>query len=118
MQEKSKIKKDKIYRWKVYLLCYNYNIIYREGKLNIPADTISRIHCSRIKTDKLIQLLLSLCEPEVTRLYAFNKNHNLPFSVDDVELIAKQCTLCCVCLPRYHKPLISNLIKASQPLER
>ncbi|XP_065678751.1 uncharacterized protein LOC136093613 [Hydra vulgaris] len=117
-QHKSKIKNDKIYRWKIELSCYNYDIVYREGKLNIPADTFSRIHCSAINTNNLIQLHQSLCHPGVTRFYAFIKNRNLPFSIDDVKRITNQCKLCCECKPRYYKPLKSNLIKATQPLER
>ena len=64
--------------------------IYREGKLNIPVDNFSRIHCSAINTDKLSQLHQSLSHPGVTRLYAFIKNCTLPVSINDVKLITKQ----------------------------
>ena len=117
-QHKSKIKNDKIYRWKIELSCYSYDIVYREGKLNIPADTFSRVYCSMINTDTLTQLHQSLCHPGVTRMYAFVKNRNLPFSVDDVRQMIKLCKICCECKPRYHKPVKSHLIKATQPFER
>ena len=54
----------------------------------------------------------------MTRFYAFIKNCNLPFSVDEVKLITKQCKLSCECKPRYYKTLKSKLIKVTQPLER
>ena len=39
-----KIKNSKIERWRMELGCYEYDIMYRLGKNNIPADTLSRAH--------------------------------------------------------------------------
>ena len=38
-----KIKNDKIQRWRLELACYNFDITYRPGKENIPADTFTRV---------------------------------------------------------------------------
>ena len=115
---KSKIKNDKIARWKMELSCYDFDMIYREGKLNIPADTFSRVYCSMINTDSLNRLHQSLCHPGITRMNAFVKSRNLPFSVDNVRDVTKSCRICCECKPRFHKPESAHLIKATQPFER
>ena len=39
----SKIKNEKILRWRLELASYKFDIIYRPGNKNIPADTLSRI---------------------------------------------------------------------------
>ena len=41
---KSKIKNDKLLRWRTELSPYRFDIVYRPGKKNIPADTLSRTH--------------------------------------------------------------------------
>ena len=38
----SKIKNDKILRWRLELSPFQYQIVYRPGRLNITADTLSR----------------------------------------------------------------------------
>lgn len=114
----NKIKNDKISRWKIELSCYDYDIVYREGKLNIPADTFSRVYCSMLHSDSLVRLHNSLCHPGVTRLYAFVKSKNLPFSVEDVRQVTKSCQICSECKPRFHKPPAAHLIKSTQPFER
>ena len=52
------------------------------------------------------------------RMTAFVRSRNLPFSVEDVRLITKNCRVCCECKPSYHKPEQAHLIKATQPFER
>ena len=83
-QNKGKIKNDKIYRWRLELSCYSFDIVYRPGKENIVADTFSRVYCSAINTDTLYKLHNALCHPGITRMIAFIRSRNLPFSVDDV----------------------------------
>ena len=46
----SKIKNDKIARWRIELSCFHYDIVYRPGPENIPADALSRI-CGATTTD-------------------------------------------------------------------
>ena len=71
---RSKIKNDKIYRWRVELSCYTFDIIYRKGVENIAADAISRIHCSSQSSVTLKSIHDSLCHPGVTRMTAFLRN--------------------------------------------
>ena len=65
-----KIKNDKIMRWRIELSTYDFDIFYRCGEENIPADSLSS------------DLHNSLCHPGVTRLAHFVKQLNLPFSLD------------------------------------
>ena len=82
-QNKGKIKNDKIYRWRLELSCYSFDIVYRPGRENIVADTFSRV-CSAINTDTLYELDNALCHHGITRMIAFIHSQNLPFSIDDV----------------------------------
>ena len=71
-----------------------------------------------MNSDVLVKLHQALCHPGVTRLNAFVKSRNLPFSVEDVRGVTKSCRICCECKPRFYKPPASKLIKATQPFER
>ena len=44
---------DRVQRWKLELKDYNYEIIYKEGKLNKNADTLSRNPVLTITYNKL-----------------------------------------------------------------
>ena len=82
------------------------------------ADTFSRVYCSAVSSDTLIDLHNSLCHPGVTRLHAFVRSRNLPYSVDDVKRVCGSCPISQVCKPQFFKPPTSHLIKATQPFER
>ena len=84
-QHKGKIKNDKINRWLIELSCDSYDIIYRKGELNIATDTFSRVYCAMINTNSLYRLHQSLCHPGVTRMSAFVRSRNLPFSIETYE---------------------------------
>ena len=45
----SKIKNDKVMRWRVELSSYKYDIVYRPGKDNKGADTFSRIQLQLVQ---------------------------------------------------------------------
>ena len=47
----SKIKNDKIMRWRVELSPFQYDIIYRPGKDNKGPDTLSRIYCLAVSSN-------------------------------------------------------------------
>ena len=117
---RSKIKNDKIMRWRMELSCFDFDIVYRPGKDNIAPDVFSRSWCSSVCGDSgpLIKLHASLCHPGVTRMYHFVKSRNLPYSVEDVRQMTNACRVCAECKPRFCKPPQSHLIKATHPFER
>ncbi len=51
-----KIKNDKIMRWRMELSGYNFDIVYRPGKENIPPDTLSRENCNAMNSGSLAEL--------------------------------------------------------------
>ena len=114
----SKIKNDKVMRWRIELSMYDFDIIYRAGEENIPADALSRVKSMSLTLDKLHELHESLCHPGVARMTHFVKSRNLPFSVDDVKRMTQACKQCRECKPQYYSPEPSHLIKATQPFER
>ena len=62
-QNKRKIKKDKIFRWRLELSCYNFDVVFRPGKDNNVAGTFRRVYCLAFNTNTLYQLHSSLCHP-------------------------------------------------------
>ena len=115
-QNKRKIKNDKIYRWRLELSCYNFEIVFRPGKDNIVADTFSRVYCLAVNTDTLYQLHNSLCHPGIIKMLAFTRSRNLPFSVDYVREMTKSCQICNECKPRFYSPEPTKLIKARRDM--
>ena len=114
----TKIKNDKIQRWRMELACYNFDIQYRPGEENVPADSFTRLFCSAISTGKLAELHSSLCHPGVTRMFHFVKSKNLAVSLEEVKAVTKSCRVCAECKPRFYKTEHTPLIKATQPFER
>lgn len=117
---KGKIKNDKIERWRLELSCYSFDILYREGKQNIPADTLSRL-CSiwnNPKSKVLLRIHESLCHPGITRMYHYVKSKHLDFTLEEVREMVNACHICCEVKPRFMKPPVAHLIKATQPMER
>ena len=116
-ESRNKIKNDKINRWNIELSCYSFDIVYRKGIDNIAPDTFSRIYSCTVDNLSLESLHNSLCHPGVTRMTAFIRNRNLPYSVEEVRNVTKNCRVCQECKPQFYKPK-SKLIKATHPLER
>lgn len=114
----SKIKNDKIMRWKIELSCYKYEIVYRSGKENQAADSLSRI-CSSVEGNltKLTSLHDTLCHPGVSRMYHWTRSKNLPYSLEEIRRITSSCRVCSEVKPRFYKHE-GQLIKATQPFER
>ena len=114
----SKIKNDKIMRWRVELSCLSYNIEHKAGVLNVAPDTLSRC-CSASGHVNLERIHSDLCHPGITRLFHFVRSHNLPYSLEDVKRVISCCRVCAECKPRFYRPTQhSHLIKSSQPFER
>ena len=124
----SKIKNDKIERWRLELACFSYDIIYRKGELNIPPDALSRVVSSsayaatRVISSTVASSLEDyherMCHPGVRRLHHFVRSRNLPFSFEEVKRVCKECPVCCRIKPQFFNRPESHLIKATQPWER
>ena len=70
----SKIKNDKIMRWRVALAPYSYYMQFHPGKYNDGPDTCTRVKCASISSNSLHNIHTALCHPEVTRLNHFYQN--------------------------------------------
>ena len=117
-RRRGKIKNEKIQRWRMELSCFNYDIIYRPGKNNLAADTLTRAFCNAINLDTLSSIHEALCHPGVVRLAHFVRTRNLPYSMNDVKRVCSSCTACAKLKPHFYRPEEVNLVKATQPWER
>ncbi|XP_042229058.1 LOW QUALITY PROTEIN: uncharacterized protein LOC121871043 [Homarus americanus] len=116
--EKGKVKNEKITRWRIYLSCFSYNIVYRPGKENVAADAFSRMCSSVSATDDLQTLHNNLCHPGVTRMMHFVRSRNLPYFISDVKAMTATCSTCLELKLRFFRSDSGTLIKATQPFER
>ena len=114
----TKVKNNKILRWRLELSKYQCDIQYRPGKENLSADTMSRVCSSVMKLPSLERIHADLCHPGITRLHHFVKMKNLPFSVQDVKRVCAQCHICAQLKPRFFRPPPSHLIHALRPFDR
>ena len=114
----SKIKNEKINRWRIELGCYNFDIKYRPGGDNVPADSFTRLFCTAVSTENIYKLHDSLCHPGVTRFHHFLKTKNIAVSLDEVRNLISSCKICAENKPRFFRPEEKKLIKATQPFER
>ena len=117
-KNRGKIKNAKILRWQIELSQYQYEIVYRAGKLNAAADTLSRAYCASLSFSTLYEIHAGLCHPGVTRTYHFVKSKNLPFSLEDVRKMISNCRICAEIKPCFFKTPETHLIKATQPMEQ
>ena len=116
-KHKSKIKNDKISRWRVELSQYKFDIVYCPGKENTAADALSRIIETTHSVQELRDLHEKLCLPGVTRLYHFVRHKNLPFSQAQVKQVKDSCPSCLYSKPKFPKSQ-GCLIKAILPFQR
>ena len=80
----SKIKNEKIFRWRLELSSFSYTVLHRPGKQNTGPDTLSRGFCGNIGADHLRNLHSALCHPGVTRTNHFVRSKNLPYSISEI----------------------------------
>ena len=119
-KNRSKIKNDKILRWRIELSMFTFDIQYRPGKLNAVADPLSRISCcSSISSNLTLESIhRKLCHPGVTRLLHYVRSKNLPFSTSEVRDVCNKCRDCSFLKPQFYRPPDSHVVKATQSFER
>ncbi len=115
-----RIKNEKITRWRIELADFCYTIKYRPGKDNAVADALSRPNvCAGLSTiGDLGALHDTLCHPGVTRFAHYVRDRNLPYSVEDVRRVCRDCTVCAELKPRFYNPPMGTLVRATRPWER
>ncbi|XP_046407451.1 uncharacterized protein LOC124172088 [Ischnura elegans] len=115
----SKIKNEKIMRWRLELANYKFDIVYRPGNQNTTADTMSRITASTYLEGRmnLKELHDALCHPGVTRMHHWVRAKNLPYTLEEIKGVINSCT-CCNELKRRFCRNEGQLIKATSPFER
>ena len=116
-KKSNKIKNDKVLRWRLELSEFSFDSVYRPGAKNQAADALSRCAATN-SLEHLRKLHEALCHPGISRFYHFVRSKNLPFSIEDVKNITKNCSHCAETKPQFAKPTAENLIKATQPFER
>ena len=117
---KGVIKNEKIARWRMELSNYKFDILYRPGRYNAPADAFSRINsCSAIiySQNQLSEIHSVLCHPGITRLLHFVKTRNLSYSVNDIKKVIDNCKVCMELKPKFQKST-GTLIKATQSFQQ
>ena len=80
----SRIKNDKLTRYRLELSEFIYDIEYEQGPENTSADALSRI-ASIGKATPCALLHDQLKHPGVVRMWEFVGRHNYAFSIDDVK---------------------------------
>ena len=121
LKHPSKVKNDKIQRWRLELSPYDFSAIYRPGNKNNAADTFSRAISASVVSAaiSLKSLHDSLCHPGITRMWHYVKTKNLPHSFEEVKAMVKSCKDCAEVKTSFYKPEApQHLIKATQPFER
>ena len=117
---KTKVKNDKIARWRLELSDFKFDVVYRPGKENAGADAFSRsTACAAVfhTESKLREIHNALCHPGITRMNHFVKSRNLPYSIEDIKRLIMACPVCSELKPRFHRSS-GKLINATQPFQR
>ena len=115
---RSKIKNDKIARWRIELSQFKYDIKYRPGKENSVADTFSWIAEINRSLSTLRELHENPCHPEMTRLAHFVRTRNLPFSHEQVKVVTGSCDSCQNIKPKFIKGEPRKIVQAVLPFQR
>ena len=127
----TKIKNEKIQRWRMELMPYKFEIIYRPGKDNVAADMLSRvketeavsnnlINCASVESNKRLALKLHIqySHPGVTRMWEQIQKHKIPVTLEEVRSICKNCSICNEIKPQFVKPPENPLINSLRPFDR
>ena len=98
---------------------YSFDVVYRPGKFNAAADTLSRTQCNNVTPILPLKTIHErLGHPGTTRLLHYIKTKNLPYSVEEVREVCRSCYDCAVVKPRFYNAPPSHVVKATQPFER
>ena len=117
-KRKSKIKNDKISRWRVELSRFKFDKFeYRPGKENLTPDTFSRVGSVNHHIQELKDLHEKLCHPGVTRLAHFIHSKNYPYTLEQVRQVTASCKSCLFLKPQFLRTQ-STLIQAMLPFQR
>ena len=126
--KKSRLKNVKIQNWWLESSEYRYDVEYRTGRLNSAADALTRNPKSKktcgqvssisIQYDLLEKLHKEMGCPGITRLFHQVKIRNLPYSMADLTKVCRSCLSCSELKPKFYKPNLGKLIRATQPFER
>jgi len=139
-QHSSNVKNDKIARWRIELMPYKFDILYRPGKLNVPADALTRQSNSSVENSQDCQKGKSVKvrhvgsiahsletlrkvhsdygHPGVTRMWDLVKRMKLPYSLDEIRKLCSDCSVCAQLKPSFSKQARDTLISALRPLDR
>ena len=115
-----KIKNEKTLLWRLELSIFSFDIIYRIGAENIPADTFSRVSMSicTSQRSRVHELHTSLCHPGVTRMAHFINVRNLPCLMKEIREVTCACKFYAECKQQFFRPEPRPFIKATQPFVR
>ena len=69
----SKIKNEKIARWRMELSCYSFDVSYRPGKENAAVDALSRVCGLTTSSSDLQSIHRELCHPSIIRMKSGSK---------------------------------------------
>ena len=117
-RNKSRIKNDKINRWRLEFSEYAFDIQYRIGTDNVTGDMLSRVN-SIAAVPFLSQLHDSLAHPGVTRFWDYVKRFKLPYNLDNVKTTINSCQTCAELKPRFNTTLpVGRLVRSTMPFER
>ena len=91
----SKIKNEKIARWRMELSCYSFDVSYRPGKENAAVDAVDTRVCGLTTSSSDLQSKhRQLCHPGITRMTHVVRSRNLLYSVEAVKRITNSCQIC------------------------
>ena len=62
-----------------------YDIVYRQEKLKVVSDALSRVYCAATTVNALNNIHAGLSHPGIIGLYHFIRQKNLLYSLDDLK---------------------------------
>ena len=117
----TKIKNNKIQLWRAELGTFSYRVEHTPGVDNVVPDALSRpsgVTASLHSENSLETIHSVLGHPGVRRLNHLIREKNLPFTLEEIRRVCRECKVCAELKPRFFKPEQGTLIKATRPWER